>query len=269
MVAMRFKCVTKFARALFNTLDLDPLYVMIHRANLPRPKLAEYILAYWCFYHTGTCSWIVDQPCFWTAMADAAKDARHPRGSDRRHFRGAEAIRAVRELREEGLTAEGLLDAVLGPPGAGRGLRRLMGRLQEWRAYGPTIAFKAADMLDRLWGGEVRSSVEDDSDLISAVPRKGAKAVAEADGRAEEGTAYACRKALSGLGEGRLTPPLFDRAPGLLEAETVLCKWSHYLSGSYYLGKGTESQRKGLVPYLSGETARRMYEAGRESGLWD
>ncbi|MBZ4299837.1 hypothetical protein LAJ56_17985, partial [Streptococcus pneumoniae] len=66
-------------------------------------------LAYWCFYHVGTASWIADRSVgYWQRMEKAAGSKEYPRSSERRHFRGGQATRSVAWLKEHGL--ESLFD---------------------------------------------------------------------------------------------------------------------------------------------------------------
>ncbi len=240
---------------------------MIHEARLPRGQLAKYILAYLCFYDTGTSSWIADQPDFWKAMAEAADTAEHPRGGDRRHFRGDAARRSVANMRSRGATAEELLD-YLADDREPTTLSATMGRVRELRGFGETIAFKAADMLERLWGADMEFK-ERDPLLISKAPLAGAEAMAKEAGKTPPSVAiWAHEELIKNLG-GYPAPPRYERTLTVLETETILCKWKHHLNGSYYVGKGKESQRKGLGPYLErSATARRMDAAGRRAGLW-
>jgi hypothetical protein len=268
MATETYADVYAYGRALLDSGDLDPLYTMIGAAELPRSKLAEYLFAYLCFYDTGTASWIVDQPDYWGAMTAAADDATHPRGGDRRHFRGTNARKAVAAYAARGLSAEELLDALAGHF-AETTLAELMTRVRTLPQFGPTIAFKAADVLERFGFARVRFGEPGEAEVMSETPKAGAADVAASEGYAgRDAATFAHFRLLDELGESP-APPWGERTLTVLETETVLCKWRHYLNGSYRVGKGKESQRKGLLPYRATcPTAERMYAAGVGAGLW-
>ena len=49
--------VYDFGAQLLETKDLDPVYVMLHEADLGKPTLYRWLIAYWAFYHCGTAAW--------------------------------------------------------------------------------------------------------------------------------------------------------------------------------------------------------------------
>src|SRR4051812_1446277 len=96
----------EFGRELLRLNDLDPVYVAVWEARpdwLLGTKLSKWLLAYWCFYHAGTASWICDQDDFWLAMFVAADSKDYPRSTERRHFRGKAALDSVVDLRTRGI----------------------------------------------------------------------------------------------------------------------------------------------------------------------
>jgi hypothetical protein len=266
------KSAYDFGRALLEQKDLDPLYDMLYAAGLERPLLARYMLAYWCFYDTGTAAWVayLPPPGFWARMREAAGSKRFPRGGDRRHFRGATALKSVGFLESLGETPERLLDRLSGG-GKPTTLTAVVGRVRELYGFGLTISFKAADMLERLWGARYVFG-PDDPLLFSQTPRAGALSLAEAegwgDGSAEEEIVkQAHGRVLEVLG-GYSAPPRFERKLTVLETETILCKWKHHLNGSYPVGRGKEAQWKGLPAFGRCPLSQRLYKAGRVAGLW-
>src|SRR5689334_9165626 len=75
----------KFGNDLLDTLDLDPVYVALHRARLDRATLKRWLLAYLCFYHGGVASRLASAKDF-HLEARKAHDEKWPRGRERRHF---------------------------------------------------------------------------------------------------------------------------------------------------------------------------------------
>ena len=93
-----------FGRRLVQTNDLDPVYVLLHNAPMSKEQLHQWLLAYWCFYHVGTASWIAQNSGgFWNRMKTAAGSKEYPRSSERRHFRGRNAANSVAYLEDRGI----------------------------------------------------------------------------------------------------------------------------------------------------------------------
>ena len=63
-----------FGQKLIDTLDLDPVYVLLAHSNLPQGHLDHWLMAYWCFYHAGAACYIASRPReeFWDWMERAA-----------------------------------------------------------------------------------------------------------------------------------------------------------------------------------------------------
>lgn len=261
--------VYEFGRALLDAHDLDPLYAMIWHADLPRAVKSRYVLAYLCFYHTGTAGWITDQRHYWTAMMEAASDRTHPRGNDRRHFRGMNAVNSVNDMISLNMTAGTLLDewAVYGKPTT---IKDTMVGVQAVTGFGPTTSFKAVDMLERLGYASYRFSPED-ALLFSNTPQAGAEELAIAEAleghEGEDVVVWAHNRIISQLGV-YTAPPRSERGLSPLETETILCKWMHYLRGSYRVGDGIKACRAGLELYRGLDVTEAMVEGGKKARLW-
>src|ERR1700750_3037416 len=96
--------IAEFGHHLFETGDLDPIYVALNRLNWSQPKLDRWLVAYWCFYHAGFACYAAEHKgiAYWQVLAKAAENeptcpvgVRWPRGTERRHFRGQLALEAV------------------------------------------------------------------------------------------------------------------------------------------------------------------------------
>lgn len=261
--------VLSFGKDLIGTEDLDPVYVVVNQANLGE-KLKPWLLAYWCFYHMGTASWIVDQPSYWAAMEKAAGSRSYYRGTERRHFRGENANKSVSWLKKQGL--ETLFAQFDHPEIRSLPLATVMEIVQRWTGFGPWIAFKVADMLERLGLLEVRFVPEDVFHMFEA-PRKGAQAVWENYGQVtdeypDEGAEMWAYDYITGA-IGRLkAPPTYDRVINIQEVETILCKWKSHLNGHYEVGKDVREIREGLDLYNKSTTANKLIKAGKEGDLW-
>jgi hypothetical protein len=248
-----------FGDELIRTRDLDPVYVAIHGAQLPRAQLCRLLSAYWCFYHLGAAAWLSEHEgdAFWSWMLTAAENStltphlrtRWPRAAERRHFRGQAAVRTIDWLRQEApeYWVESLSDLDTD--------EAVMRAVRGWPLHGDWVAFKAADMLERCAGQRITFS--GDLGLVYREPRAGLDMLAQ-DG---ESTVVHYGQLLEHFGR-HLAPPGMDRPCSFTETETVLCKWKSHAGGRYAVGKDIREVRHALVGW--GETADRMLRAAPE-----
>jgi hypothetical protein len=242
--------IRPFGEALIKTRDLDPVYVAIHGAHLPEAQACRLLMAYWCFYHLGLAAWMSEQEgqAYWVAMEIAARDRspnpvdgrRWPRSAERRHFRGDKCVDAIKWLarREPESYVRSLCNCDTD--------QQVMTRVMEWPLFGPWIAFKAADMMERCAAIPIR--FDPNIGLLYKEPREGLTLMG-GDPRAQ----------YNGLLEhfSRFkAPPMDDRACGPQEVETVLCKWKSHKNGHYHVGKDLSEVAHGLAGW--GPTASRM-----------
>lgn len=263
--------VTEFGRQLLRTGDLDPVYVALHGANLPQDTLARLCLAYWCFYHLGAAAQLAEikSPAkFWDAMMHAARNEGlrpdgskpWPRGAERRHFRGAQAVEAMTELCNRYPQSNGP-HAVAGMLGvrpfeaAPTTYAAVARSVQTHRGFGPWIAFKIADMSERVLG--CNTNFADCHLGIYKDPRQGA-AVAHGEWK---GVVEHPEPWLYPITDDELAatvdhyvkvfsrykaPPHGDRPVNVQEVETIFCKYKSHLKGHYPPGKDTRELRHAL-----------------------
>jgi hypothetical protein len=262
--------IVDFGRHLLQTQDLDPVYTTIEAAQLgPRTK-AQLCLAYWCYYNLGLAAHIAEAPdsrSFWNLMMAAAVNADkpdgskpYPRGSERRHFRGAQAITAVQELMfKYPRGAEQALSGFIRPDAQGRyTYGSVADSVQTHRGFGPWIAFKIADMSERVLGYDTDFS---DCHLdIYKDPRQGA-AVAYiylnpltpySDGPwnypiTDDQLKWTVDQYVSLFrGMDFRAPPTWNRDVNVQEVETIFCKYKSHLKGHYPLNKDSIELRHAL-----------------------
>lgn len=262
--------IAAFGRALVQTGDLDPVYIALVGARLPARQLARWMLAYWYCYHAGAASWLSEREAtdFWDGLMTLAINKQHspaggrwPRGRERRHFRGRAATVAV--------TALGMLHHE--PEGVARTINATANR-DGWRyavirkevltlpMCGTWIAFKVADMFDRVVGVPVDFTAADVFMFDS--PTDAALLWADTT-PADAPTAIraACDYILGQLAD-LTAPPGNDRPLRLNEVETILCKWKAHINGRYPIGIDTTELRHALQPWAGvSPTAARMLAA--------
>lgn len=256
----------EFGTRLVQTGDLDPVYIGVWNAQLPEAQAHRWMLAYWMFYHMGVASYLSEyrEAMFWNMALRAAENTvsppiggRWPRGSERRHFRGQKAVDAVRHLSYQNPEHH-----VRGLYFSGCTAKEVMDQVQAWPMFGPWIAFKAADMIDRCLGVPVQ--FPKDVGLMYSEPRKAldimlSETTVYRTDVQEVGT-YPTRESLySDLlahFRGHPAPPVGDRPCGPAEVESVLCKWKSYRNGHYWVGRDIHETRLALVGW--GETASKI-----------
>lgn len=247
MTKHSFKEIITFGEALVKTQDLDPLYVGLVGADLPKDQLYRWLLCYFCFYNVGVASYMseLEGSAYWRRMLDAAANdsapisrlppvgERWPRAAERRHFRGQKCVDAVTWFSKRSPEFwVGLLTEL----GSLVTLKGVMAVVQEWPMCGPWIAFKAADLLERVVG--VRIEFPEDITLLYKEPRA-ALDLLEGD------PVQTNRKLIKHFGQ-YLAPPCYDRPCGVAETESILCKTKSSWGGHYYIGKDIHEQRHAL-----------------------
>ena len=209
---------------------------MLRGAGLEENLLKRWCLAYWCFYSAATASRVCEADDFWEAMRRADLE-KWPRGAERRHFRGKTSSGAVAFLSAAYPSPESAVDAC-----GGTSFADVSARVRAWPFFGPWIAFKVADMLERVLGVPV-----DFSDCALGVykePAAGASLVASLEGLPDD-VEIVTAWLLDRLGF-RKAPPRYDRPINIQEAETVLCKFKSHYKGHYPVGKDVREIRHAL-----------------------
>lgn len=219
-----------FSKQLIETEDLDPTYVFLYKAKqqgiLDTPQLKRWLMAYWLTYHSGVCSklCLLEGVDFWNCLLENQK--KWPRGTERRHFRGESAVNALCWFRVALPKPEGGVD-YLGSGDYCKVARRVM----SWPLFGPWIAFKAADMLERVLDVPIDFSGCDLSMYKS--PLEAANRLDP--GGNVKGVVSRTIKELSNY----KAPPSYNRPIQLSEVESCLCKHGSHLKGQYPIGKDT------------------------------
>ncbi len=262
--------IEDFGRQLIVTNDLDPIYnalIGVKQAGLyDQAQLYRWLIAYWCFYHAGVASYLSEfegQP-FWHEMWIAATNVepcpieeRWPRGRERRHFRGPNAIRAVRHLKQAfGTLPEQMVVRIIDGDETPLPFKLVSQRVQLHVGFGPWIGFKVADMIDRVLGVQV------DFDTAAVFMFKDPEKAAWMLWDERQGHKYPDGwKPKRDVVLGSITnylieqfqdlkaPPLFDRPINIQEVETVLCKWKSHMNGHYPPGSDIHEIGEGLWPW--------------------
>lgn len=275
--------IEKFGRHLITTGDLDPIYDALVGARKAKaydePQLYRWLIAYWCFYHAGVASFMSEMEGqeFWHWMTVAAENeqespagGRWPRGHERRHFRAKNATSSILHMvKTWGAFPEDMVQYIAAPETEGQTdplkFKVVSKRVQEHVGFGPWIAWKVADMLERVVGTPVDFS--DSNMFMYRDPEKAALMLfRERNGLGPEAKIKK-EAVLPGvvdylLGEfGELESPPGGRKINVQEIETVLCKWKSHMNGHYPLYNDIIEIRTGTVLWAKFcESARIFYD---------
>lgn len=258
-----------FGRQLITSGDLDPVYIVLHKLDWAPAQVNRWLIAYWCFYHCGFASYAseFEGNRFWDIMAEAAVnettpppgEGRWPRGSERRHARGAQGMKMVKYLGQRyGENTDGMVAYIIGhEPRPTRHIpfSDIAKRVEEHTLFGPWIAFKIADMVDRVLGVPV--NFEQAHVFMFKDPVKAALMLWQrkiTSGGVTLTVKPRDQNAVIGEVVGYLieefcdlpAPPMNDRPIGLQEVETVLCKWKSHMNGHYPLNNDIDEINEGL-----------------------
>jgi hypothetical protein len=232
----------EFGEALLKREDLDPVYpVLLPYAIADRNRARRAILAYALFYDIGAALYLASQGDFWYAVLLAAENTpehptphgtRWPRSAERRHFRGEKCVEAVRRLASRFTKPELFSEELIEPGGE---LKEVIDRLHNLPQFGPWIAFKLADIGERVLEAPITFPQWLDGSLYSS-PLFTVRLLAQLE---EASPREVWDRALRHFSQFS-APPRHERGCGAQEIETIFCKYGSYLKGHYYVGKDTK-----------------------------
>lgn len=230
----------EFGHYLLDTYDLDPLYVILASVSWPEKVMKTFLLGYWVFYSAGVACKIAEAKKPYETMF--ALDAQHaPRGHERRHMRGQQFEDTVNGLKQFG-SPEKVVDYMLN----GSDFATIGKNVQAFRGFGPWMAFKVADMAERVLQLPVDFSNAEIG--VYRDPVKGAALIGYGDQKYPI-TTDEVHNVFSQLQQdfaGRMAPPYLDRVVNIQELETICCKWKSHVNGHYPIGCDTFEIYHGL-----------------------
>jgi hypothetical protein len=252
--------IKNFGAHLLRTGDLDPVYIALHNQDWTREQMGRWLVAYWCFYDCGFACYCseLNEDQFWLVMAEAAENqkrsptGRWPRGRERRHFRGQQAINAVAYLRQQYRWAVEMVDYIAaGAPS----YERVSHNVQTHVGFGPWIGFKVADMLERVVAVPIdftQAAVFMFKDPIKAAIMYWNQSYGEPLELEHQPhkvknmiIPHVCEELTQKFMRAS-APPRHERPVGLQEVETILCKWKSHLNGHYPLNNDIREIREGV-----------------------
>jgi len=231
----------EFGQYLLETGDLDPVYIMLTKAELDRRTLCKWLLAYWCFYSCDLACQVAEAEDYWPAMF-AASQPGQPRGMERRHFRGEKSIKAVRWLASHYDEAEAAVEWLIYPyPKHAITLENVVERVVTWPMFGPWIGWKITDMLERVM--RVPIAFDDYEDFVIDEVLKSIELIEP--GASTRDLMERLEREFSGYP----APPWHERSVNCQEVETIMCKFKAHCHGHYPPGKDTVEVGHSLKAY--------------------
>ncbi len=237
--------IKQFARDLVLAGELDPMYDFISRGRLlyGQEWAENYVLHFFMFYNAGAAARVASCPSgeFWHhALEDFAVIKR---GTERRHFRGAMGLEALKTLRSKGTPGE-ILYKLSAPT-----YQTLVWRVEQYFRgcqIGPYFTWKIMDLLDRALDQRVELNQRDAVKYLPEQPVKAAKLFYPL-----VSVGFALDIVVSYI-DDLLAPGYPSRLCGYPEAETVLCAMLGRYKGSYSFGDDLNRRHQELkdYPYL-------------------
>lgn len=256
--------IFEFGTHLLTTNELDPVYVALVDTGWEWQHLYRWLIAYWCFYNCGVASYLseFEGKEFWDRMEVAAVNEvpnplgdRWARGSERRHFRGQQAIKAVAELRAR--YGKRPHDMVASIAGEAPDYVRIAKQVKTHRGFGDWISFKVADMVDRVLGVPVdftEAAVFMFKDPVKAALMLWREEQKLSPLAKPKNQTYVIHKVVEML-EDHFSefkaPPYYDRPVSLQEVETILCCWKSHMNGHYPLFNDIREIRSAVQPWVT------------------
>lgn len=264
--------IVPFAQHLLRTGDLDPIYLALNKVQWPEAQKYRWLVAYCAFYHAGVACYMSELhgDMFWAHMMWAAKNEeampppvapRWPRGHERRHFRGEQAVKGIQDWQTRYPVPESMFLYIrYNEPGSTVAFGDVRARALEHRSVGEWLSFKMVDLVDACLGVEV-----DQSDLMNFMydaPRKSllrewreqycwGPNVMPKDAAAERKVIEHMNRWLATELREFSIPHKPGQPLAPFELETVWCKHQSHLNGHYPLHNDIHEINAGLLPWLS------------------
>lgn len=221
------------AQKLIKTEELDPVYVLMSRAQIPMEMKGRFFTALWMFYDETTALElsVFEGPDFWRQALKKYETAR--RATERRHFRGTGGLRCLESMQKfvGSERPENFTHNLFAPT--------YMGVKQKVEKYlwgfGDYFVWKIADVQDRVFGFAC-----DFDEAYSYLPKLAKKGFLLIEQQAEEevGASFGSLEEVArdcvkyAQQSGLMAPPSYDRLVTIQEIETVACSWRKINSGS-------------------------------------
>lgn len=229
----------QFARLTVLTDDLDPVYVALHKSQMPEAMLMRWCAAFVTYYHMGTACQLctLEGEDFWTELWNRYDTA--PRAAERRHFRGDAGKRAIRSWINTYGTPEKFFAACMQPSF----IKLLNANIPQIGTY---FTWKCMDFREAVFGYEVDWSGSEHH--MVELPKRGLDVIFGLDPDSKPDYAAALHQVVDAIAHLD-APPRYVRGCGLAEAETVCCMAKAYYKNKKPIGKDILEKRQDLTGF--------------------
>lgn len=227
----------EFAEITIKTNDLDPMYSVIAGLNKYKSRdwMGRFIMYFLLFYDAGGAARMADSISdkdFWVYIKSYAAEPSTKRGTERRHFRGENARKAIEKLSNRpinqpwsvlmhmynGTLFEGYTDRMI-PERSPRTYTQLYSHMTSAYAgtqFGPYFIWKLYDIFNVCLGMPISLSLDEAVKYMPDEPKKSA---------AHFFPMAPFRDAVFAVNEyiEKFDHPVREGKCGLAEAETILC----------------------------------------------
>lgn len=236
-----------FARKLFELEDSDPIYMSLGRADIPVYQKKRFMAAWVTFYNPGVAAKAseLSSDKYWPYIYKIFPTAK--RGSERRHFRGAQGHDALDSWQKMFPLPSKMVDYM-----EGKNYFEVKKNAETVLRIGPYFVFKFADVQERVFRKPCYFPPEAAAHSPD-VPQQGAKLIFP------DKTVLQAYNTIADYmnDEGMKSPPWYDRPMNMQEAETVCCVMKQYLHGKWAPYTRTAKAVKSLLATPS-DTAEGM-----------
>lgn len=265
--------IEEFGRHLLTSGDLDPVYIALNKCQFSEPVRNRWLTAYCAFYSAGFACYASernDPEDYWNILMVAAQNTtptpyggRWPRASERRHFRGGQAVAAINDWQLGYLDRpEEMMKFISeGAPS----FKDILDRAKRHRSVGTWMGFKLVDLVDACMGVEIDQS--DLSLFFYEAPKKSLfRLWREKMGYDEKVMPKDEQVVIKGMVDwllNELKDCTIPHKPGkpldMFCVETIWCKFQSHLNGHYPLFNDIDEITHGLEPWLGYSENARLF----------
>lgn len=265
--------IEEFGAHLLTSGDLDPVYLALNGCGFDNSMRNRWLTAYCAFYSAGFACWASEREGeqFWKVLAEAATNSteapcggRWPRASERRHFRGMQAEKAVEAWKEMyGSRPEDMMEYIAdGAPHFNYALERA----KTHRSVGTWMGFKLVDLVDACMNREI--SQDDITMFFYDTPKQSMLRLwREKQGLPENAQPKDERLVLEAMIEysrnafkDHTIPHKQGKPVDLFTLETIFCKFQSHLNGHYQLWKDTDEINHGLTSWIPASSNAKLFK---------
>lgn len=239
-----------YAKAVIETQELDPVYVMIYNASLVKGQdwAKLFCLHMLMFYHTGEAAAAAEEGpnYFYTHILDQYATLR--RGTERRHYRGRNGLDSLQSVRDYSPYPLDFFDKLRSQQGTADPLKffplpipylNVRKEFGKMRGFGDYFIWKACDYMDRCLDLPI--------DYRTGLPHIPAGAAKWVSGKYPGVPLTAVLHDVAEKICEYPAPGVPSRGCSISEAETVLCGLhGYFVSKSHKIGDDIEHNHKDL-----------------------